>query len=325
MESIKNLIARFWPTGFLFVSGLILIIYVAFGFLYLQQGAKQREFEGQIAQIGAVVSRPLAKGGELQAEYEEVNQALAPMTDSDAIKMLVGIAGESGIDISEESGKFRVPSASFSKATVGGGTYQLISFRNIIVQGDFDNVMAFISVLDSGTTLETMVLNRVVTNEAEVPKPGDVARRAEFSQVTGAVTAIVRDNNLSEIPNPLSFDGGVATNRMGDDPGTEGTVEGFPDITTTATEKGYTGTGSPRNGYVLYQHDKITTDNTTQYETVSYFTTLTTTYYYTGETDGTVRQWDGPDAAMATEHLNREEFKTEIKATVDVDIYIKPQ
>jgi len=126
------------------------------------------------------------------------------------------------------------------------------------------------------------------------------------------------------IPNPVSFDGGVATNLMGDDPDTGETVEGFPDITTLADEKGYTGTGSPRDGYVLYGHNKIDPDDTTQFVTVNYIATLTTTYYYTCEADGTVRQFDIADVALATEYLGSEESKIETVATVDVDIYTKP-
>jgi len=324
---LKNLIARFWPTGFLFVIGFILIIYVALGFLYLQQGVQQRELEEQIVKLGAVVSKPLPSGEELLAEYEECNLALAPMTDRDAIAVLVSIAEKNGIDTEEDSGKFRVPSATFSQAPVGGGSYQLLSFKNIHVQGDYDNVMAFIADLDSDKTLKTiMVLTRVDTSQIEVRFEGEEGdRRAEFRNVASAVEKMMSDIDLLEIPNPMSFAGGVAVNLMGDDPDTEETVEGFPDITTTAAEKGYTGTDSPRDGYVLYMHDKISADDTTQFKTVSYITILTTTYYYTCEADGTVRQFNGADVLTATEYLSSEESKMETIATVSVDIYTKPE
>ena len=326
METIKNLITRFGPSGGLFLAGVILIIYVAFGFLYLQQGAKQREFEEQIVKLSAVVARPLAGSAELQTEYEEVNQALAPMTNRAAIAMLVSIAEESGIDISEDSGKFKVPLATSNEAKVGAGTYQLISFRNIRVQGDYDNIMTFISNLDSGTTLKTMVLKKVVANEVEVIFSGEEGdRRAEFRKVTSAVKEMMIDNGLLTIPNPINFDGGVAANLTGDDPNTEETVEGFPDIATTAAEKGYTGNVTPRDGYVLYEHDKISTDNTTRFETVSYFSTPTTKYYYTCEANGRVRQWGGLSVVTAREYLGSEESKIETKITVDVDIYLKPE
>ncbi len=324
MESIKKLLTRFWPAGGLLLGGLLVIIYIAFGFVYMQQGPKQKELEEQITRLTLVVARPLPSSEELQAEYEKVNSLLAPRTDSVAIAKLVGIAEESGIDTSEASNLFRVPPASFSQVKVGGGDYQLVSFRNISVQGDYDSVMAFISDLDSGTTLKTMVLKRVVTTETEVPFTGEEgARRAEFRKVAAAVMDMMDDIALAEIPHPMNLAGDNATNLMGDDPDTEETVEGFPDITTTAADRGYSGNTTLRAGYVLYNHDKISTDNTTQFETVSYIDVLTTNYYYTCEFNGTVRQFDGADVATATEYLARAASKMDTVAFVDVVIYTK--
>ncbi len=324
MEDIKKLLIRFWAAGALFLTGLVLIIYIALGFVYLQQDAKQKDFEEQITKLTLIVARPLPSDEELQAEYEEVNSALAPMTDSDAIAMLVSIAGKNGIDISEGSGMLRVPSASFSQVKMGGGNYQLLSFRNIKVQGGYDNVMAFISDLDSGRTLKTMVLQRVITSKIEVQITGEEeARRAEFREVAAAVMNMMDDIALSEIPHPMSLAGGVATNLMGNVPDTEETVEGFPDITTTAADRGYSGNITPRAGYVLYNHDKISTDNTTQFETVSYIDIPTTNYYYTCEDDGTVHQFDGADVATATEYLGSAATGMGLTATVDVVIYTR--
>jgi len=324
MEAIKNLITRFGSTGALFLIGFILIIYVAFGFLYLQQGAQQSEFQKQIVKLGAVVAKPLPSSEELQTEYDNVTEKLAPMTEYEAIGLIVAIAEESGIDVDEDSGKFRVPQVRFSQMGVGGSTYQVLSFGNIRVQGDYDSVMAFISDLDSGETLKTMVLKKVDSSEVEVMFTGEEAdRRTEFRSVVSAVLDMMEDNALSEIPNPMNFAGGVAANLTGDDPDTEEVIEGFPDILTIAILKGYSGNATPRGGYVLYDHDKISTDNTTQFETVSYITMLTTKYYYTCEADGTVRQFDGANVVTATEYLGSEEFKPETRATVDVDIYIK--
>ena len=310
--------------GGLLLGGLLVIIYIAFGFVYLQQAPKQKDLEEQITRLTLVVSRPLPSSEKLQAEYEDVNSSLVPMTDSDAIARLVGIAEENGIDISEGSSLFRVRSASSSQVQVGGGDYQLLSFKNIYVQGDYDSVMAFISDLDSGKTLKTMVLKRVATTETEVPFTGEEGdRRAEFRKVAAAVMDMMDDIALSEIPHPMNFTGDNATNLMGDDPDTEETVEGFPDITTTAADRGYSGNTTPRAGYVLYNHDKISTDNTTQFETVSYINVLTTNYYYTCEFNGTVRQFDGADVATATEYLGSAASKMDTIATVDVVIYTK--
>ncbi len=326
MEIIKSLIARLRNTGVLFLIGILLISYIALGFLYWQQGGQQSDFMEKITKLSAVLGKPLPSGEELQAGYDVVNQKLVPMTDTDAIAMLVGIAEESGINIDPDAGKFHIPEVKIKSTKVGGGNYQLLSFSNIRVQSDYDSVMAFISDLDSGKTLGTMVLTRVATNKVEVTVGGEEgARRAEFRNVISAVTKMMDENDLSQIPFPLRYADSVATNLVGDDPDTVGEVEGFPDVDTTVVEKDYTGTGSPRGGYVLYEHDKISADDATQFVTVNYISTLITSYYYTCEIDGTVRQFDGPDAFAATEYLISEASDIEISASVDVDIYTKPQ
>ena len=155
---------------------------------------------------------------------------------------------------------------------------------------------------------------------------------AEFNNVQSAVIAMMVDNALAEIPDPINYAGGTATNLMGDNPDTATTVEGFPDITMTVADKGYTGTGSARDGYVLYQHTTIDPDDTTIYyvvsylfmlETDEYIDVLRTEYYYTCEADGIVRQFDGPDVTTAMEYPLSEETKLETIATLDVDIYTK--
>ncbi len=323
---MENLITRLRRMGFLFLIGFLLIIYIAFGFIYLQQAPQQRELKEQITKLSLVVAKPLPSAEKLQAEYEDVNVFLAPMTDKEAITRLVDIAEENGIDVDPDSGKLHVPPVTRREEKMGGGNYQVLSFRNISVQADYDNVMAFLSDLDSGKTLKTMVLKRVATSEKEVKFEGEEGdRRAEFRNVVSKVIAMMTDNGLSQIPNPMNYSDGIATNLMGDNPDTAEAVEGFPDITTTVTDKGYTGVGTPRDGYVLYGHDKISTDDATQFEPVSYITTLTTKYYYTCEADGTVRQFDGANAVTATEYLTSEESKIETVATVDIDIYTKPE
>ena len=171
MEVIKNLLIRFRQSGVLVLIGFFLFIYIAFGFVYWQQGSEQRELEEQSARISLIVAKPLPSREELEAEYDKVNSALTPMTDSDAIELLVGIAEKSGIDT--DSGKLVVSQAKSKEEKVGGGTYQVFSFTNISVQGDYSNVMAFISDLDSGETQETMVLRRVDIRQIEVKGEGE--------------------------------------------------------------------------------------------------------------------------------------------------------
>ncbi len=179
MEVIKNLLIRFRQSGVLLLIGFFLIIYIAFGFVYWQQGSQQKELEEQSAKISLIVARPLPSEEKLRAEYDEANLSLAPMTDSDAIAILVGIAEKSGIDTSPDSGKLVVPSAQVGEEKVGGGTYQVFSFKNISVQGDYSNVIAFISDLDSGETRETIALKKVTIGQIEVKGEGEGETKTE--------------------------------------------------------------------------------------------------------------------------------------------------
>jgi len=179
MEDIKNLLNRFRQSGILLFIGFLLIIYIAFGFVYFQQGLKQKDLEEQVANISGIVAKELPNKEELQAEYAEVNLSLAPITNSDAIAIIVGIAERNGIDVAPASDKLIVPSAAVREEQVGGGTYQVFSFTRISVQGDYDTVMAFISDLDSGTTQETMVLTRITINQTEVTVEGEEATEGE--------------------------------------------------------------------------------------------------------------------------------------------------
>ncbi len=168
MEDIKKLLLRFRQSGVLLFIGFLLIIYISFGFVYWQQSTKQKDLEEQNTKISVIVAKPLASKEELKAEYDEVNLSLTPMTASDAIAILVGIAEKSGIDVTPGSDNLTVPSAAVREETVGEGTYRVFSFQNVSVRGDYDSVMAFISDLDSGTTRETMVLKSLAINQIEV-------------------------------------------------------------------------------------------------------------------------------------------------------------
>jgi len=343
MERIKTLLARYSQTAFLFFIGLILIVYLALGILYLQQAPQQQDYQDKIDKLNAILKNPLPSVNALNAEYAAINQSLAPMADNITIAMLVSLAEKSGIDTEEGGGKFQVPIASHGSA----GSYQVVSFRGIQVQGDPDKVMAFIRVLDSDEKLETLEstvprivtrsVSRLVTDDVDVIATGtEGERRKEFRSVIDAVIAMMKDNNLMEsgIPNPMSVNQGRASNNMGDDPQTPAVkvvapgggitttgFEGFPDITTTAAGKTYTGNATPQQGYLLYQHDKISSANTTLYTTVDYFPALSVTYYYTAEKDGTVRQWSGLNLAVAKEYPDSRPTKPELRATVDINIY----
>ena len=309
---MENLIARLRRTGFLILIGFFLIIYVSLGIVYFQQGAQQKDLEKQISSVRIILSKPLPGVEKLQEEYDKVNLFLSPLTVPDALNIIVDIARESGINVAQDIGKLNIPPPGLpGKQEVGEGNYQVLSFNSIRVQGDYESVMAFISDLNSGKTMKTMVLKGVDISQTELQvRAEEGARRGEFRYVSLAVIDMMADNGLSVIPDPITYADGIAVNFLGDDPDTEETIEGFPDNITEAVDRGYSGNSTPRDGYVLYEHDRVptdnTTDNTSHFETVSYVTELTTEYYYTCEADGTLRQFDGPDVATATEYPNSE-------------------
>jgi type IV pilus assembly protein PilA len=108
------------------------------------------------------------------------------------------------------------------------------------------------------------------------------AGATELSNIQAAVTAMMVDNNLSTLPNPVA----VATSNMG----------AFPDGTSVgATDKikdpnGALYTATDKDGYILYQHDIIADGAETSL--VNYVATPTTKGTYTVDENGTVTQVD---------------------------------
>ena len=174
---MENLIARLRRTGFLILVGILLIIGAGLGFVYFQQGQQQRELKGQIAKLSLILSKPLPGAEKLQTEYDKVHSYLSPISVEEALEKIVGIASESGIDVDPDSGKFNIPPPGEpGKQKVSEGIYEVLSLRSISAQGDYDSVMAFISALDSGKALETMVLKRLDIIQIEVKGEGEEAK-----------------------------------------------------------------------------------------------------------------------------------------------------
>ena len=109
------------------------------------------------------------------------------------------------------------------------------------------------------------------------------ALKTEFHNIASAVLAMMVDNNITAIPTPYT-DNAAATNDM----------TKFPDNQTTWTAKG--GTGSGKDGYLMFEHQKAGTTNTTNYVNIK-----TTKGYYTVEADGTIHQWN-KSGSGATEY-----------------------
>ncbi len=116
---------------------------------------------------GTIALEPKFQYIDMPAVYHEDNLALAPITCPAATAVLVSIAEENGIDVDPNAGKLSIPVATIRQVKAAGNTYQVLSFRNIRLKGDYEDVMAFISDLDSRKTLRTMILTRVDIGQIE--------------------------------------------------------------------------------------------------------------------------------------------------------------
>jgi len=111
------------------------------------------------------------------------------------------------------------------------------------------------------------------------------AKDTEFANIQASVHAMMTDNELSILKNPVTLD----ANRTND-------MELFPD-TTAAVDKGIdilgnTYIGTDKAGFVLYQHDRIAADGSSTVNLSNYVATQTTAYWYTVDDQGTVTQLD---------------------------------
>ncbi|MFC2021252.1 type II secretion system protein [Chloroflexota bacterium] len=109
------------------------------------------------------------------------------------------------------------------------------------------------------------------------------AKETEFSNIQSAVVAMMVDNRLSSLPNPVDS---IPTNDMSQ----------FPDTSVCGIDKLKDIDGNnfallfDKDGYILYGHDIIADGATTNL--VNYVTTQNTTYRYTLNAQGTVTQYD---------------------------------
>lgn len=112
------------------------------------------------------------------------------------------------------------------------------------------------------------------------------AKETEFGNIQVAVHAMMVDNQLSSLPNPVS----LQANRTND-------MSIFPDTSACGVDKVtdiYGNTFSPftdKAGYFLYGHDRLG-DGSNDTDLVNYVATSNTTYWYTADSSGTITQYD---------------------------------
>ena len=123
----------------------------------------------------------------------------------------------------------------------------------------------------------------------------DEARRAEFHDLSVAITALMVENNLASIPTPATADTAPCTVGTQD-------MTAYPDTASVAgsSEKladpggvTYVDLADPigdLNGYLLFGHDITGGDNQTAL--VNYINFDNTTHCYTIDDNGTVHQYD---------------------------------
>lgn len=118
---------------------------------------------------GTIALEPKFRYIDMSTVYYEADQTPSRLHVSDLISMLVSIAEASGIDVDPGAGKFLIPApGSPIEVKTGQSSYLLYPFTNIKVQGNYDSVIAFITDLNSGKTLKTMVLTRLALRPPEL-------------------------------------------------------------------------------------------------------------------------------------------------------------
>ena len=112
------------------------------------------------------------------------------------------------------------------------------------------------------------------------------AKDTEFTNIQSAVHAMMVDNELATLLNPVS----VIANRTND-------MGNFPDTSTCGVNKLKDVYGNDftsfldKDGYILYEHDRIA-DSSNSANLTNYVATQTTAYWYTVDAQGTVTQYD---------------------------------
>lgn len=98
------------------------------------------------------------------------------------------------------------------------------------------------------------------------------AQQSELNKIQLAVIAMMADNNITSILNPVT----TPTSNMG----------AFPDATTPTSDKGLE--PGDKAGYLLYGHDKTADDKASP--AINYVNFANAIWTYTATSDGTVTQ-----------------------------------
>ena len=117
----------------------------------------------------------------------------------------------------------------------------------------------------------------------------DEARRAELHDLVTAMTALLIENDLTDVPNPVTANTAPCLSGTQD-------MSSFPDTDSLVTTDdklndpdGVAYQGGDKNGYLMFGHDAKADNGTTS--TVNYISFDNTTHCYTVDANGTVHQY----------------------------------
>lgn len=144
----------------------LLLVFTIFSIIYFQQSSKQEELTQQISTTSRILSKPAPDDERLRLQYEEINQSVSSLTIDVTFQKIVSIAGVSGIDVGPDGSKLLITNFSLGTEKIGETNYSVYSFRDVKVLGEHDKVMAFITNLDSGNNLKTLVMKKVTLSQA---------------------------------------------------------------------------------------------------------------------------------------------------------------
>ncbi len=153
---MDRLIARIKALAAPIVLGLFVIMAVAIGLVYFQQGGEQGDLRAEIDQQVRITSRARQSAEAVEARFREVQDAIptADLRETDVYEVVLDIAGRSGVAAS-----IRLQSMGTKK--VGKTDYRVLTFT-VTGTGGAEEVDAFIEALDRGqTSLTTLVVDDV--------------------------------------------------------------------------------------------------------------------------------------------------------------------
>lgn len=161
-EQLQHLLTRARGLAIPIVAGLFLIVYAGIGLIYLQESQDQDSLQDQIGHLEGMAVQSPDISAELQAEYEEVQQAVTTEWTKDKIKSaILDIAADHGFDVSVVTDEIDIGNfGNITDDTVAGARYTVLPFA-LEISGDDKNVADFIDDMVSTATLPTMILTDI--------------------------------------------------------------------------------------------------------------------------------------------------------------------